>query len=581
MDDYNKPVARKTASVRERQAQRYRRKHAFVTLKEEGSAKISTVTAPLENSVMTQRLKVMVGDTLWYLLKRTPLVKIIAGVLGLTLLFTIASFVFSDKIAPNVWALDTAISGLTIEQAQAALLAAWQDEVKIMVMLEDKTLQQVPPEQVGLLLDAKQMAEMAFGARLSGIPMGVYIDPIITFDAGAAQRYLLNLTETVYIPPYEAGYAWEGAVLVGIPGRASRELDVALTLQRLSQDPDSVVENRQLTLLTMSTPPNVMDPQPYLAQAEAFVISNFQIIGYDPFSDEIIPWATTQDEMTRWLAAGANGIIVRPNALEPFADAINARLKESGKPRYLDPQEVANAINDAIVTKNDRAVLRIRYLPGQYEIADGDIGYEIGRKTGLPFGMIEAANPGLNWNQLYIGQTINLPSRDALLPQTPVSTKRIIVDLDRLWLVAYENNQMVFNYPISSGRGEAPTFPGIFQILTHTDVAYGSSFTLCDDAGLNCGQWEMEWFMGVYEVVPGLMNGFHGDVLLPNGALLGGGGGARSRSTFGCVMADNTNAKALYDWAELGTVVEIISSQFPPQSALGQQAYEFIRANSF
>lgn len=581
MEDYNKPTARKPAGARARQAHRYRRKYALVALKQEGAAKLSNVTAPLENSVLTQRMRTIMSDAFWYLIYRTPLVRIGLAIMGLTLLLTIAGFLISDKIAPNIWALDTSLSGLTIEQAQAALLAAWREEIRVAVTLEDKTLAQVPPEELGLLLDAKQMAEIAYHARLSGIPFGVNIAPIITFDAGEAQRYLLDLAEQVYIPPYEAGYKWEGETLVGVMGRASRELDISLTLERITQNPDSIIENRRLTLLTMSTPPNVLDPMPYLTDAQTFVTSDFQLIGYDPFVNETIPWATTREEMTRWLAAGANGIIVRPNSIEPFTDAINERLTQEGKPRYLDPREVANAINEAIVTHSNRALLRIRYLPGQYEIAAGDIGYEIGRKTGLPFNLIEAANPGLNWNQLSVGQRINLPSRDALLPETPVSHKRIIVDLDRLWLVAYENEQMVFDYPISSGRGEAPTFPGIFQILSHNDVAYGSSFTLCDDSGLNCGQWEMQWFMGIYEVVPGLMNGFHGDVLLPNGALLGGGGGAQSRSTFGCVMADNINAKALYDWAELGTVVEIISSQFPPQSALGQQAYNYIRSNSF
>jgi hypothetical protein len=81
----------------------------------------------------------------------------------------------------------------------------------------------------------------------------------------------------------------------------------------------------------------------------------------------------------------------------------------------------------------------------------------------------------------------------------------------------------------------------------------------------------MYWFMGVYEVVPGLMNGFHGAVLLPNGAYLGGGN-VGAPYTFGCIMSQNDNAKLLYDWADLGTVVEIISSEYAPQSALGQLA---------
>ncbi|MBZ0300613.1 MAG: L,D-transpeptidase, partial [Anaerolineae bacterium] len=64
----------------------------------------------------------------------------------------------------------------------------------------------------------------------------------------------------------------------------------------------------------------------------------------------------------------------------------------------------------------------------------------------------------------------------------------------------------------------------------------------------------------------------HGAVELPNGRYLGGGN-VGEPFTFGCVMSLDENAKALYDWAELGTIVEVLSSEYPPQSALAQQAF--------
>ena len=36
-------------------------------------------------------------------------------------------------------------------------------------------------------------------------------------------------------------------------------------------------------------------------------------------------------------------------------------------------------------------------------------------------------------------------------------------------------------------------------------------------------------------------------------------------------MSDNDNAKALYDWADEGTVVEIISPIYQPRSELGRR----------
>jgi hypothetical protein len=88
----------------------------------------------------------------------------------------------------------------------------------------------------------------------------------------------------------------------------------------------------------------------------------------------------------------------------------------------------------------------------------------------------------------------------------------------------------------------------------------------------------MYWFMGIYEVVPGLMNGFHGAVLLPNGAYLGGGN-VGAPYTYGCVMSENSNAEQLFRWADEGTIVEIISRDFAPLSDLGRLAVSQVSAD--
>jgi len=69
------------------------------------------------------------------------------------------------------------------------------------------------------------------------------------------------------------------------------------------------------------------------------------------------------------------------------------------------------------------------------------------------------------------------------------------------------------------------------------------------------------------------MNGFHGAVLLPNGTYLGGGN-VGAPYTFGCVMSQNDNAKLLYDWADEGTVVEMVSTEYAPKSDLGRLVYQ-------
>lgn len=573
MEDYNK--SRRINQARARQANRYRRQQAFVTLKDETS-RISESMPRVPNE-RVQRGLLFIQDLWWYIRHRTPALRVGGMIFGLTIVFVFLSLVLSPNIGPNIWAMGMPLAGKSPADAELALMSAWQNEIKITVNLNGAPFAEVSPEELGLRINAADMVKSAKAAGLSGLPFGTSIDPLVRAEDGPAQRYLLDIVDQVYIAPYEAGYAWKDGRIVGVPGTPSRELNIPATVDRIKESARLIVQTRTLDLVTESTPPNVSDPTPFLAQAEAFVNSGFKMVGYDPFRNEYTPWATTQEEMTRWLAAGPNSLTVRPETVRAFALAINERLNTTEAPRYLDAQEVIESVADAVSTGQEQALLRVRYLPLSYEIASGDRGYSIARKTGMPFNLIDQANPGLDWNQLTVGQVVNLPSPDELLPIEPVANKRIVVDLEALWMVVFENGEVIRSEPISIGRDEAPTHPGVYQILTHNDVAFGSSFTLCSAGTTDCGQWEMNWFMGIYEVVPGLMNGFHGNVLLPNGALLGGGGGAQSATTFGCVMSDEEAAKFLYDWAEQGTMVEILSEDYPPRSELGRKAYDMIR----
>lgn len=286
-------------------------------------------------------------------------------------------------------------------------------------------------------------------------------------------------------------------------------------------------------------------------------------------------WEVDSDTVSSWLATGTNGLSVREDVFIKYIQELNKELVNSERPRYLDEQHSLEKLQEALRTSNPVVTLRVRYLPQSYEVKRGDNGFSIGRSNGIPFQLISEINPTVDWDQLSVGEQIQIPSRDALVSLDPVLNKRIIVDLESQWLVAFENDEIVFSWGISSGRATAPTYPGVFQILSHTPVAYGSSYALCNSAGTDCGEWEMSWFMGIYEVIPGLVNGFHGAVLLPDGTYLGGGGVSQP-STFGCLMSRNDNGKRLYDWAQVGTMVEILSEDYQPESELGRRALEFI-----
>lgn len=567
--DIQGPKRNSNNKARERQMARKRRKEEATRAQRERRPRASKPA----NSTR-ERLQLMLNEALWYA-RQQGIARgavIVAAVLAVLYILTL---LFSPNIYPNVVVMDVNIGRMNSAQAAATLREAWISDVTITVIADGETVDTVRPQQLGLTLDENATVEAAqdLGFRFGFVKTP--LAPVVMLDDNGyltVQDYLLDMTASINEAAYNAGFVWEGDALVGIEGRNGRLLDIAPTLAALRSNPAAVVEFGQWEVSVSPVYPDVADPTPYLDQARAYTEIPFSMKGYDPYTDDTVTWAADRNTVTSWLEVGLRGLTLREEVFAPYIERqIDSLNDGDNQVRYLNVEETMTKVRNAIESNTPEVMLRVRYRPQEYIVEAGDTASKIARKTGIPFYMIEQQNPGRDLNVLSIGDTLNMPTRDVTMPNDPVSNKRIVVDLQKQELWAFQNGQIVFNWEISSGQATAPTSPGIYQILSHAETASGSSFTLCDDIG--CGQWEMYWFMGVYEVVPGLMNGFHGAVLLPNGAYLNGGATGYP-STFGCVMSQNDQAQSLYEWAEIGTVVEIISDEFEPMSNIAQMTQQ-------
>jgi len=520
-----------------------------------------------------QRVGLVLRDAWWLITHQNPIIwRAAVGVLLLAVVLYFLSFVVSGRIFPGVQAMGVNLGGMSAGDAEIALAEAWSESTSISLIVSGESVVSVTPAELGFILDAPETAREARQVGLRALPFGREIEPVVRVNELAAQNYLLDITDDVDVRPYNAGYELRDGEVVGVSGQEGRMMDIPLTIEQMMRDANGIVARGRLELLMIPLQPDVRDPSPHLEAAQALVAETPQLTGYDPFTNRHYTWSIPPETFVTWLEAGNRSLTLRESAFMPYIEALNDSLDGEGDgERFVARDETVESLREGIASGDSSIYLRVRHMPRQYTIQSGDTGHRIARRTGIPLFEITAMNPGIDWNMLSIGQTINLPSRDVVMPQTPVPHKRIIVDLDTQMLVAYENGEEVFRWYISSGVSNAPTSPGIYQILNHSERAFGSSSTLCDSAGLVCGQWEMYWFMGIYEVVPGLVNGFHGAVLLPNGNFLGGGNVGQPY-TFGCVMSSDDNARLLYEWADVGTIVEIVSWEFPPQSDLGRLA---------
>ena len=122
-------------------------------------------------------------------------------------------------------------------------------------------------------------------------------------------------------------------------------------------------------------------------------------------------------------------------------------------------------------------------------------------------------------------------------------SKYILVDISEQHMYVYEGDALVYSFVASTGIGNS-TRIGTFAVQTKLPNAYASTWDL----------WMPSW-LGIY-YSHGLENGIHALPILSNGATLWAGFLGRPVS-YGCVVLGTYEAQVLYDWAEIGTPVEI------------------------
>ena len=122
-------------------------------------------------------------------------------------------------------------------------------------------------------------------------------------------------------------------------------------------------------------------------------------------------------------------------------------------------------------------------------------------------------------------------------------SKYILVDISEQHMYVYEGDTLVYSFIASSGMGNS-TRIGTFAVQSKIPNAYGSTWNI----------WMPSW-LGIYWS-HGLENGIHALPILPGGGILWEGY-LGTPVSYGCVVLGTYEAQLLYDWAEIGTPVEI------------------------
>lgn len=464
------------------------------------------------------------------------------------------------KILPGVQVAGVEVGGMSEAEAAQALASVWNDSS--LILRDGVRSWSASPAALGIAIDAQASAATAraWGRSGSGpadalraITGTVALAPTLTVDWQRLSDYLTEAKSAIDLPAKNAGVRLVSGQAEPSPAENGRALDIPATLDQLRGDPGSELADGALDLALVETAPAITDASALVAQANALLAAPFIVHGYDPIRDEWTSWSAPPEEWANWIAAAsdagsATGLAL---ALDPRGPSEFLRASAVfGDERFVKVEEAVAAMQAAVQSGHAEAITRVWHQPTSYTVTPGQTLARIGEEVGIPYPYIQAANPGINADALYTGQTLNLPSRDVLVPLEPVPGKRIIISRaeQRMW--ASENGQVVFEWPVSTGIASSPTAPGVFQVQSHELNAYGEQWNLY-----------MPHFVGFYHPGPNVevMNGFHGFPTSATGGYLLWTGDLGRPATYGCILLSLENAAMLYDWAEEGVVVEVRS----------------------
>jgi lipoprotein-anchoring transpeptidase ErfK/SrfK len=467
------------------------------------------------------------------------------------------SYVYArGRILPGVSSLGIPLSGQTANTAAETLQTAW--DTRVIILRQGESTWSILPGELGLILDADATAAMAGRkgrspddlAALLGERAGWFdVPPVWHYDPATAQRTLEQLAPHLAIPPVDAVIRIEDGRAVAIPATDGRELNVTATLATIQSDPTALLNEGLIDLVVRPVPAAVQDVSGVVDEANRLLATTVTLEAYDPVRDETLTWLVEPVAWSRWLRLVIDS--AAPQTLQWLPDDglgaayLDDLESELGDGRTFNVETTLTALAEAIEAQQPIVRVRLYHPERAHIVQPGETLSSIGHDYGIPYPWIQQANPGVD--QLNVDQTIVIPSPDVMLPLEPVPGKRIVVSLGEQRTRVYENGQLKWDWPASTGIDSSPTAPGVFQVQSHVPNAYAANWDL----------W-MPSFMGIYRPVPSsdFMNGFHGYPTRGNAQLLWTNDLGR-RVTYGCILLDSENAQLLYDWAEDGVVVEV------------------------
>lgn len=174
-------------------------------------------------------------------------------------------------------------------------------------------------------------------------------------------------------------------------------------------------------------------------------------------------------------------------------------------------------------------------------VAAGDTLSDIAARYGTTAGNLARLN-NISPDAIAAGQQLLVP-RPGSGAMGRGGAKRIEVDVSDQRMYVWEGDELIYNWPASTGMAGYGTRRGTFAVQSKIPNAWSSAWQL----------WMPNW-LGIYWA-GGSENGIHALPIINGTRIWGGVLG--TPISYGCVVIGTDESRLLFNWAEMGTTVDI------------------------
>lgn len=181
----------------------------------------------------------------------------------------------------------------------------------------------------------------------------------------------------------------------------------------------------------------------------------------------------------------------------------------------------------------------------EYVVGSGDTLADIARQYDTTVAAIATANGITNPSQIFQGQRLTIPTVSAPTARpAPQGNLSMTVSINQQRCKVYQGDEVLYNWPCSTGRAGSGTKTGTFYVQSKIREAWGSRWGFF-----------MPYWLGIYWAGSS-ENGIHGLPYAPGGYPIWANS-VGTPVTFGCVLLGANESVTLWEMAYIGMPVTI------------------------